>query len=61
LYGAGARYVIQTEYLAAKSFRNMFEMEETKEPKEAFREAGESHFSETKKLQEGLGDAFANA
>jgi Trk K+ transport system NAD-binding subunit len=61
LYGAGARYVIQTEYLAAKSFRNMFEMEETKQPKEAFREAGESHFSETKKLQEGLGDAFAKA
>jgi len=61
LYGAGARYVIQTEYLAAKSFRNMFEMEETKEPKEAFREAGESHFSETKKLQEGLGGTFANA
>ena len=59
LYGAGARYVIQTEYLAAKSFRNMFEMEETKQPKEAFREAGESHFSETKKLQEGLGEAFA--
>ena len=59
LYGAGARYVIQTEYLAAKSFRNMFEMEETKQPKEAFREAGENHFSETKKLQEGLGEAFA--
>jgi len=37
----------------------MFEMEETKQPKEAFREAGESHFSETKKLQEGLGEAFA--
>ena len=59
LYGAGARYVIQTEYLAAKSFRKMFEMEETKQPKEAFREAGENHFSETKKLQEGLGEAFA--
>jgi len=59
LYGAGARYVIQTEYLAAKSFRNMFEIEENKQPKEAFREVGENHFSETKKLQEGLGEAFA--
>ena len=39
----------------------MFEMEETKEPKDAFRDLGESHFSETKKLQEGLGEAFANA
>ena len=55
LYGAGARYVIQTEYLAAKAFRNIFETEETKPRTEAFREIGEHHFSETKKLQEGLG------
>ena len=55
LYGAGARYVIQTEYLAAKAFRNIFETEETKPRTEAFREIGERHFSETKKLQEGLG------
>ncbi|MBC8259288.1 MAG: cation:proton antiporter [SAR324 cluster bacterium] len=61
LYAAGARYVIQTEYLAAKAFRNIFEAEETKPPKEAFREVGESHLSETQKLQVGLGEAFANA
>ena len=61
LYGAGARYVIQTEYLAAKSFRDIFETEETKEQKEAFREIGENHFSETKKLEEGLGSAFVKA
>jgi len=60
LYGAGARYVIQTEYLAAKAFRNIFETEETKPRTEAFREIGERHFSETKKLQEGLGETFAN-
>ncbi len=60
LYGAGARYVIQTEYLAAKAFRNIFEAEETKPKNEAFREIGEHHFSETKKLQEGLGETFAN-
>ena len=60
LYGAGARYVIQTEYLAAKAFRNIFETEETKPRIEAFREIGENHFSETKKLQEGLGETFAN-
>ena len=60
LYGAGARYVIQTEYLAAKAFRNIFETEETKPRTEAFREIGEHHFSETKKLQEGLGKSFAN-
>ncbi len=61
LYGSGARYVIQTEYLAAKAFRDIFESEETKPPSEAFREQGEAHFSETKKLQEGLGVAFNKA
>ena len=61
LYGAGARYVIQTEYLAAKSFRDIFETEETKGRKEAFREIGENHFSETKKLEEELGSAFSKA
>jgi Trk K+ transport system NAD-binding subunit len=61
LYEAGARYVIQTEYLAAKSFREIFETEVTKPLKDAFRETGENHFSETKKIQEGLGDAFAKA
>jgi Kef-type K+ transport system membrane component KefB/Trk K+ transport system NAD-binding subunit len=61
LYEAGARYVIQTEYLAAKSFREIFETEVTKPLKDAFRESGEKHFSETKKIQEGLGDSFAKA
>ena len=61
LYASGARYVIQTEYLAAKAFRNIFESEETKPPNEAFREQGKAHFSETKKLQEGLGVAFTKA
>ena len=61
LYGSGARYVIQTEYLAAKAFRDIFESEETKPPNEAFREQGKAHFSETKKLQEGLGVAFSKA
>ena len=61
LYGSGARYVIQTEYLAAKAFRDIFESEETKPPNEAFREQGKAHFSETKKLQEGLGVAFKKA
>ena len=61
LYGSGARYVIQTEYLAAKAFRDIFESEETKSPNEAFREQGKAHFSETKKLEEGLGVAFKKA
>jgi len=61
LYEAGARYVIQTEYLAAKSFREIFETEVTKPLKDAFRETGEKHFTETKNIQEGLGDAFAKA
>ena len=53
--------MIQTEYLAAKSFRDIFETEITKPLKDAFRETGENHFSETKKIQEGLGNAFAKA
>jgi len=61
LYGSGARYVIQTEYLAAKAFRDIFESEETKPQNEAFLEQGKVHFSETKKLQEGLGVAFTKA
>ena len=61
LYASGARYVIQTEYLAAKAFRDIFESEENKPPNEAFREQGKAHFSETKKLQEGLGVAFTKA
>lgn len=59
LYDAGARYVIQTEYLAAKSFRQVFEQEVEKPITEAFVEAGRQSLLETKKLLEGAEHAHA--
>ena len=32
-----------------------------KSQKDAFREAGQKHLEETRKIQEGLGDVFAKA
>ncbi|MBF0238248.1 MAG: cation:proton antiporter [SAR324 cluster bacterium] len=50
LYGSGARYVIQTEYLAAKAFRKIFENEMQHASKEVFQTLGEKHFQEIKKI-----------
>jgi len=61
LYDCGARYVIQTEFLAARGFRGILDGEMNKPSKEAFREMGQTHREETKKLQEGLGEIFAKA
>ena len=61
LYDAGTRYVIQTEFLAARSFHEMLASEMAKSQKDAFREAGQKHLEETRKIQEGLGDVFAKA
>ena len=61
LYDAGTRYVIQTEFLAARSFHEMLSSEMAKSQKDAFREAGQKHLEETRKIQEGLGDVFAKA
>ena len=61
LYDCGARYVIQTEFLAARGFREILDGEMNKSPKDAFRDMGQKHREETKKLQEGLGEIFAKA
>ncbi|MEC8184768.1 MAG: NAD-binding protein, partial [SAR324 cluster bacterium] len=61
LYDAGARYVIQTEFLAARGFREILDGEMGKSDKDAFRDLGQTHREETKKLQEGLGEIFAKA
>jgi hypothetical protein len=61
LYDCGARYVIQTEFLAARGFRGILDGEMNKPSNEAFREMGQTHREETKKLQEGLGEIFAKA
>ena len=59
LYEAGVRYAIQTEYLASKSFRDIFAREMAKDPKEAFRDLGKEHFEQTKQIQEGMGNIFS--
>ncbi len=59
LYEAGARYVIQTDFLAAKSFRGLFEQEVDKPLPEAFAELGKTHWDETRKIKEGMGALFA--
>ena len=59
LYEAGARYVIQTDFLAAKSFRSLFEQEVDKPLAEAFSELGKAHWDETRKIKEGMGALFA--
>ncbi|MDP7630056.1 MAG: cation:proton antiporter [SAR324 cluster bacterium] len=59
LYEAGARYVIQTDFLAAKSFRSLFEQEVDKPLTEAFSELGKAHWDETRKIKEGMGALFA--
>ena len=53
------RYAIQTEYLASKSFRDLFAQEMDKDPKDAFREVGKEHFEQTKQIQEGMGSIFS--
>jgi Kef-type K+ transport system membrane component KefB len=55
LYEAGVRYAIQTEYLASKSFRDIFATEMEKDPKEAFRQIGQEHQEATKQLKEEAG------
>ena len=50
LYGSGARFVIQTEYLAAKSFRQVFEQEAHKPVKDAFVEPGKADLQEVESL-----------
>ena len=58
LYEAGVRYVIQTDFLASKSFRKVFEEEIGKSTNEAFREKGQEHWDATRKIQEELGAIF---
>jgi Kef-type K+ transport system membrane component KefB len=58
LYEAGVRYVIQTDYLASKSFRKVFEEEMGKSTKEAFLQKGKDHWDATRQIQEDLGAIF---
>jgi len=51
--------VIQTDFLAAKSFRSLFAQEVDKPLTEAFSELGKAHWDETRKIKEGMGALFA--
>ncbi len=58
LYENGARYVIQTDELASKTFRNIFAEEIDKPISESFVEKGESHWKDTRHIRDGLGEIF---
>ena len=58
LYVNGARYVIQTDELASKTFRNIFAEEIDKPISESFVEKGESHWKDTRHIRDGLGEIF---
>lgn len=58
LYEMGVRYVIQTDYLASKKFREVFGEEIDKPGSEAFKEKGEEHWKATREIKEGLGQIF---
>ena len=58
LYENGARYVIQTDELASKTFRVIFAEEIDRPSSEAFVEKGESHWKDTRHIRDGLGEIF---
>ena len=58
LYESGARYVIQTEQLASKTFRGVFAEEIDKPAAESFLEKGSSHWKDTRSIRDGLGEIF---
>ncbi|MCH7477811.1 MAG: cation:proton antiporter [SAR324 cluster bacterium] len=57
LYEAGVRYVIQTEYLAAESFREII-AQQMKKGEQAFKELGVDHHSKIRELKEKLEHIF---
>ena len=58
LYESGARYVIQTEQLASKTFRGVFAEEIDKPTAESFLEKGGDHWKDTRSIRDGLGEIF---
>jgi len=58
LYESGARYVIQTEQLASKTFRGVFAEEIDKPAAESFMEKGSNHWKDTRSIRDGLGEIF---
>lgn len=58
LYDSGARFVINPEQSASKSFRQVFEEEIDKPAAESFTVRGESHWKDTREIRDGLGEIF---
>ena len=58
LYESGVRYVIQTDHLASKTFRDVFSAEIDKPTTESFVEEGSSHWKDTRSIKDGLGEIF---
>ena len=58
LYESGARYVIQTDHLASKTFRKVFAKEIDKPAPESFVEEGSNHWKDTRSIRDGLGEIF---
>jgi CPA2 family monovalent cation:H+ antiporter-2 len=58
LYESGVRYVIQTDYLASKTFRGVFADEIDKPATESFLEEGRIHWKDTRSIKDGLGEIF---
>ena len=58
LYESGVRYVVQTDQLASKTFRDIFADEIDKPAHESFVEEGKNHWKDTRSIRDGLGDIF---
>ena len=58
LYESGVRYVVQTDQLASKTFRDIFADEIDKPAHESFVEEGNNHWKNTRSIRDGLGDIF---
>ena len=58
LYEKGLRYVLQTDYVASKSFRKVFAEEIDKPAGDSFQDKGAAHWKDTRAIRDGLGEIF---
>ena len=57
LYDHGIRYVIQTEHLAAESFRDIF-TQQIDNGEDAFKDLGQAHYAKIKEIQQRMKQIF---
>ena len=58
LYDNNVRYVVQTDYMASKSFRDVFAKEIDKPGAESFGDSGSQHWKDTRAIRDNLGEIF---